>query len=98
MADKLLQLLADGRPLRLPEDQAAADLVVDGEEAQLRADDAVVALLCLLELAEMLLQIGRAEEGRPVDALEAVAGDVAVPVAGGGAGDLEGADASGARD
>jgi hypothetical protein len=94
-ADEVLQLLADDRALGLPEDQALADLIVDGEEAELRADDAMVALFGFLDLLEVLVELLLVEEGGAVDALEAVGADVAVPVRRGDAHDLEAFDAAG---
>ena len=54
--------------------------VVDGEQAQLRAEHAVVALLGFVELLQVLVELLLVEERGAVDALEAVGVDVAVPV------------------
>jgi hypothetical protein len=96
--DEILELRADDGALGLPEDQALADGVVDGEEAELRADDAVVALLRLFELLDVLIELFFVEEGGAVDALELVGGDVPVPVRLGDAHDLEALDAAGRGD
>src|SRR6185503_8890270 len=61
--DEGLELLADDAALGGPEDEALADHVVDVEEAELLADDAVVALLGLLELGKVLVELLLVGEG-----------------------------------
>ena len=73
LADEVLQLDADFRALGLPEHQALADFVVDGEQPKLRAEHAVVALLGFFELLQVLVELLLVEERGAVDALEAVA-------------------------
>jgi len=84
--DEVLQLLADDRAVRGPEDQALADLLVDVEELELLAELAVVALLGLLGAGEGLLELLLRGEGGAVDALELLVLLVAAVV---GAGDVE---------
>ena len=89
---------ADGRPLRHPQDQAAADRLADGEQLQLLAEHAVVALLRLLELVQVGVEVLLGEEGGAVEPLELLAGGVVLPVGAGDAQQLERADLAGVRD
>src|SRR5690606_38199600 len=76
---------APERPaFRMPEDRADRLLLLV-EEAELAAEAAMVALLGLLEHAEMRLELLLVAPSRPVDALELRVLRVAAPV---GAGDL----------
>jgi len=80
LADELLQLLPDDRPLGLPEHEALPDGFVDGEQAQMRPDDAMIALLGLVLNLQIIFQILLVEEGRAVDARELLLGGVAAPI------------------
>ena len=80
LADEILQLNAHFRALGLPQHQALADFLIDGEQPQLRADDAMVALLGFFELLEVLLEVFFVEERGAVDAGELLAIAVAAPV------------------
>src|SRR5258706_5114503 len=57
LADKLLQLQPHLRPLRLPQHKALPNLLIDGEEPELRAEHAMIALLRLVQLLEMLIKL-----------------------------------------
>ena len=70
---KRLEDAADDRPLRHPEDQAAADQLADGEQLELLAEDAVVALLRLFELAQIGVEVLLVEERGAVEALKLLA-------------------------
>ena len=82
--DEGLQQAAHDRPLRHPQDQAAADRLADGEQLELLAEHAVVALLRLFDLVQVGVEVLLAEEGGAVEALELLAAGVVLPV---GAGD-----------
>ena len=71
-ADEGLKLLADDGALGGPEDEALADGLVDVEQAEGFADDAVVALGGFLLLLEVLVELGLGGEGGAVDADQAV--------------------------
>jgi hypothetical protein len=75
-----------------------ADIFIDVEEAEGLADDAVVALLGLVELHEVGVELFLGGEGGAVDADEAVGVLIAVPVGGGEGHDAGGADAGGGGD
>ncbi len=81
-------MLLDDRPdpgaLGVPEDEAAAELVVGAEEVELGAETAVVALLGLFEQVQVVLELLGGREDGAVDALHLEALLVALPV---GAGD-----------
>ena len=68
----------------MPEDDAGRDLV-DVEEVELAAELAVIALLGLLEHAQVALQLVLGRPGGAVDALQHLVAMVAAPVR---AGDL----------
>ena len=76
-ADEVLQLLTHDRALGHPEDEALADLLVDGEEAEFAAQLAMVALLRFLELREVGVQFFLGREGGAVEALKLRLGLVA---------------------
>ena len=76
-------LLDDGPDpgaLGVPEDEPAAEVVVGAEEVELGAEPAMVALLGLLEHAEMVLELLLGGEDGPVDPLHLRAVLVALPV------------------
>ena len=83
---------------RQPQRQAGADVVVEGEELQLLAELAMVALLRLLEHGEVGVQLGLVLEGGAVDALELRVFLVAFVIGAGHVGELERADVAGAHD
>src|SRR3954454_8657364 len=83
LADEVLQLLPDDRALGLPQHQSLAHLLVDGEEPELRTEEAVVALLGLLEHLHVVFKLLLVEEGGAVDARELLARRVAAPVGAG---------------
>src|SRR5665213_1104357 len=68
--DERLQQTAHNRPARHPQDQTAAGRVANGEQLELFAQNAVVALLRLLDLMQMSVEFLLAEEGRGVEALK----------------------------
>src|SRR5262249_53031815 len=88
----------DGSPLRHPQDEAAADLLADGEQLELLAEQAVVALLGLFELVQVAVEVLLAEEGGAIEALELLAVGVVLPVSAGDAEQLERADLAGVGD
>src|SRR5271154_352783 len=55
LADELLDDAADRRPLGVPEDEPAAGFLFDGEEIQLHAELAVIALRGLFEEGEIVV-------------------------------------------
>src|SRR5215470_11432734 len=70
LLDEALQDPAYGCPFGHPQDQPAAYHGADGEELQLLAEDAVVALLGLLQLVEVGVEVLLVKEGGGVKALE----------------------------
>ena len=68
--DEVGECFADDRAGWLPEDEALADFVIDGEEAELFAELAVVARFGLLELVEVFRELVLARESGAVDALK----------------------------
>ena len=91
------QLLDQDRPLRLPQGQAGADLVVEEEQLQLAPETAVVPLLRLLQHAQVPVEGLAAGEGGAVDALQHLVALVAAPVGAGHAEQLVVADLSRAQ-
>jgi hypothetical protein len=89
--DVVHELVVDARAVRHEEAGAGGELVEE-EELLLGAEDAVVALLGLLDHEEVGLHLLRVREGDAVDALQGVVVGVAEPVGGGGLGHLEGLD------
>ena len=77
---EVLDQAAHPRPFRVPYDEAGPRLVVDGEEVQVPAQDAVVAAPGFLQPVEVLVERLLGLEGRPVDALQRLAVLVAPPV------------------
>src|SRR5205823_1759771 len=61
---------ADNRALGHPQNQAAADRLADGEQLQLLAEQAVVALLRLFDLMQISVEFLLGEERGGVEALE----------------------------
>jgi len=95
LADEVLKLLADHRPLGLPQHQPLPHLLVDGKQSQRRPQHPVVALLRLLQHLQVVVELLAVEEGGAVDAGELVARRVAAPVGSGDALELERLDLAG---
>jgi hypothetical protein len=76
---------ADHGALGMPEDEAGAGELLNAEEVELLAEQAVVALGCFFEAREVGVEVLLREEGGAVDALELGILFVAEPV---GAGEL----------
>ena len=89
LARQQLQLVADHIARRQPQGQAGADLVGDGEQAQLLADLAVIALGLLLQAQNLRVQLFLGQEGQGVDALELGVVLVAAPIGAGDGAQLE---------
>ena len=87
--------LADDGALGMPEDEAGAGQLLNAEEVELLAEDAMVAARGFFKAGEVLVELFFREEGRAVDALQLGILLVAEPVGAGEAGDLEGFDAAG---
>ena len=98
VAHPVFHLFADEAALGMPEDQARAGELLDGEQVELLAEHAMVALLGLFELVQVVVEILLGEERRAVDALELRIFLVAQPVGAGDVQQLERLDASGGRD
>ena len=90
--------LADDGALGVPEDEACAGELLNAEEVELLAQDAMVAARGFFKAGEVGVQIFLGEEGGAVDALELRILLVAEPVSAGEAGDFEGFDAAGGGD
>jgi hypothetical protein len=83
--------------LRVPEDEARAGELLDGEQAERGAQLAMIAFLGFLQHLEVLLELVLGGPGRAVDALEHRVLLVAAPVGAGHGQELEVADLLGAR-
>src|SRR5512132_1106780 len=92
LAPPRLELLAHDREVREPKNQAGAKLLVDAEELELLAQDAVIALLDLLEALQVPIELLLIRPDRPVDPLELRVALVAAPVRAGDREQLERAD------
>ncbi len=97
VAHPVLHRLADDAALGMPENQPRPGQFLDGEQVELLAQYAVVALLRLLDLLQVLVEVFLAEERGAVDALELRVLLVAQPVGAGDAGQLERLDLAGGR-
>ena len=95
LAPEVLDHPADAGALRMPEDQAAAGVLLDAEQVQVGADAPVVALCRFLQAPEVGLERLRIGPGGAVDAPQLLVGRIAAPVGAGGAGQLEGLEVSG---
>src|SRR3974390_3009572 len=82
----------------MPEDEAGAGELLNGEEIELLAEQAVVAALGFFELVEVVVELFLGVERGTVDALELQVLFVAQPVGSGDVEQLEGLDASSGRD
>jgi hypothetical protein len=88
---EVLHDLPDRRSLRVPKDEARADVVGHAEEVELPADLAVIALLDLLEDPQVLVELFPRRERDPVDAGEHLLVRIAPPVGARRVHQLEGA-------
>ncbi len=68
--DEVLELLADGCPGGLPEDEPLADFLADFEKTEFPADLAVVTLFGLFKLFQVSGQFFLGKESGAIDALE----------------------------
>ena len=87
-----LQELDDLGALGEQDGQALADDVHGGEIFQLAADDVVIPFFGLLQLGQMLLQLGGLGEGDAINPAELAVLRIGAPVSAGGSGELEGLD------
>jgi hypothetical protein len=87
--------LADDGAFGMPEDEAGAGELLNAEEVELLAEDAMVAARGFFKAGEVGVEILFRKERRAVDALELRILFVAEPVGAGEAGDFEGLDAAG---
>jgi hypothetical protein len=79
----------------MPEDEAGAGELLNAEEVELFAEDAMIAARGFFQAREVGVKIFLREEGRAVDALQLGILFVAEPVSAGELGDFEGLDAAG---
>jgi hypothetical protein len=86
--------LADHGAFGMPEDEAGAGELLNAEEVELLADEAMVALGCFFKAREVGVHFFLREEGGAVDALELRIFFVAEPVGAGHLGDFDGFDAA----
>ena len=98
VAHPVFHLLADEAALGMPEDQPRPRQLLDGEQVELLAQHAMVALLRLLDLVQILVEVLLAEERGAVDALQLRVLLVAQPVRARDVEHLECLDAPGGRD
>ncbi len=97
-AQVVFHLLANRAALRVEEDEALTELLLNREEVEVFAEPAVVAPLGLFALLDPCVQLFLRGEGRPVDALHLRAFGVAHPVRAGEREQLEGLEAVRVRD
>jgi hypothetical protein len=86
---------ADHGALGMPEDEAGAGDLLNAEEVELLAEEAMIALGDFFEAGEVGVEVFLREEGGAVDALELGILFVAEPVGSGEESDLDGLDAAG---
>ena len=91
-AEEVLELVSHHGASRKPQRKAHSDAAGEGEEFHFLAEFPVVALLCLFENHEVLVQEGFLGEGYAVDTGELLTLLVASPVGSGYAGELDGLD------
>ena len=84
-----LDLVADYRSLRMPENQAGPDAWIGGIKIELLGEVAVIAARCFLELMQVRFEIFLLPERRGVDALEHLPVLVASPICSGSMEKLE---------
>ena len=97
-AHPVLHGLADEAAFGVPEDEACACDLLDGEEVELLAEDAVVAGLDLFEVLEVGVEVFGVEERGAIETLELLVLFVSEPVGAGERGELECLDARGRWD
>ena len=90
---ELLDQIADERALWVPEDEAPAELLGDGEEVELAPEAAVIAARGFLAQSQKLVELLLRREGRPVYALEHRVALVPAPVSACGVEELIGPEA-----
>src|SRR5262249_47745118 len=95
LADEALQQVPDGSPFGHPQDQTATHGGADGEQAELLAQEAVIAFLGLLQLMEILVEVLLTEKGGAVEALQLRTVGVVFPVGTGDTEELERPDLAG---
>src|SRR5262249_30987090 len=95
IAHPVFHLLAHEAALGMPEDQPRPGKLLDAEQVELLAEQAVVALPGFFDGVQVLFQVLLVEERGAVDALELRILLVAQPVSAGDAQELEGLDAPG---
>ena len=95
--DEASQLEVEHRPLGVPQNQSRADVLLNRKQIELLAQHTMVALLGLLEPAQVAVEVILGEPGRAVDALQHLAALVAAPVRAGRVQQLEVLDPPGAR-
>src|SRR5918995_162753 len=83
-------------PLRMPEDETGADLLVDREEVGLAAEPAMIAALGLFQPRQVRVQLVLGWPGRAIDALQHRPLLIATPVGAGDGEEFERADLGGA--
>src|SRR5829696_5970861 len=93
---ELLDQIADHRPLRMPEDETGADLLVHREEIELAPETAMIAALGLFQSRQMSIQLLLSRPGRAVDALQHRSLLVATPVGASDREEFEGPNLTGA--
>src|SRR4051794_20538516 len=71
---------ANGRAFGHPQDQTAADRLADGEQLELLAEHAMVALLGLFDLLEVGIEILLTEKRGAIKALQLLAAGIVFPV------------------
>src|SRR5271169_2888681 len=98
VAHPVFNLLADEAALGMPEDEAGAGELLNGEQVELLAEQAMVALLGLFELVEIVVELFLGVERRTVYALELGVLFVAQPLGSCDVEQLECLDASGRGD
>ena len=95
--DEASQLEVEHRPLGVPQNQSRADVLLNRKQVELLAQHTMIALLGLLEPAQVAVEVILGEPGRAVDALQHLAALVAAPVRAGRVQQLEVLDPPGAR-
>ncbi len=95
IAEELLQKTANQRAARHPQDQTGTGQRANGEQVQLLAQQAMVALFRLFQLLQIGIQILLGEKGGRVQTLQLLAGRVALPVGPSQRHQLEGANLAG---
>src|SRR5206468_2235291 len=88
----------DRCPLRHPQNQSLSGFLADGEELELLAEHAVIALLRLFDLSQISIKVFLSEKGSAVEPLQLFAAGVVFPVGPRNAQELERADLAGVRD